>query len=81
MYYMAQLPNDVNIANDIDVAERLIQQYGIAVIPGTFCGAPGWIRICYANLPPDQCTIAAQRLQHGLQSMFGTTSTVTATSR
>jgi aspartate/methionine/tyrosine aminotransferase len=87
MYYMAQLPystsianNDNNVVNtavasDIDVAERLIQQYGIAIIPGTFCGAPGWIRICYANLSPDQCQIAAQRLQYGLQSMFGTTRT------
>ena len=81
MYVMARLPNDDDAdnlkgthhtpANDIDVAERLIQHYGIAVIPGTFCGAPGWIRICYANLPPDVCVRAARRLELGLQSMFG----------
>lgn len=86
MYYMAQLPSnqsdksddpdDVNTpANDVDIAERLIKQFGIAIIPGTFCGAPGWIRICYANLPPDECIIAAQRLEHGLQSVFRPIST------
>ena len=31
-------------------------------------GAPGEIRVCYANLPPAKCAEAAKRLKAGLTS-------------
>jgi aromatic aminotransferase len=66
MYCMAQCGGD-----DVALAEALVQQYGVAVIPGTFCGQAGWIRVAYANLPPDQCVMAAQRLREGLCALVG----------
>jgi aromatic aminotransferase len=65
MYVMGKLP----VMNDREIAERLVRDYGVAVIPGEFCGAKGWIRVCYANLPPDKCTVAAQRLADGLRDI------------
>jgi aromatic aminotransferase len=41
--------------DDKEFARLLVRDYGVAVIPGSFCGYPGWLRICYANLPPDKC--------------------------
>jgi aspartate/methionine/tyrosine aminotransferase len=73
MYVMAKLPPTNHLLhdnNDVHVAEILVKDHGVAVIPGSFCGAPGWIRVCYANLPPDTCLQAAQRLQNGLRSIF-----------
>jgi len=49
-----------------EFARKLIELYGVAVIPGSFCGYPGWLRVCYSNLPPDQCRVAAVRLKNGL---------------
>ncbi|KAG7340941.1 aspartate transaminase [Nitzschia inconspicua] len=84
MYVMAQLPStlilpkeendnddddDPNEAIDLRVGRRLVRDYGIAIIPGSFCGLDGWIRVCYANLPPNKCRIAAQRLQQGIQTI------------
>jgi aspartate/methionine/tyrosine aminotransferase len=54
MYVMAELPHPYREA-DQDVARTLVRDYGVAVIPGSFCGFPGWIRVCYSNLPPDLC--------------------------
>lgn len=51
MYLMCQLQGQ----DDQEFARRLVRDYGVAVIPGSFCGFPGWLRICYANLPPEQC--------------------------
>ncbi len=76
MYVMAQLPtnkgNGDSMADDIEFARQLVRDFGVAVIPGSFCGAPEWIRVCYANLPPEKCQVAADRLKAGLASwMFG----------
>jgi len=54
MYVMAKLP-DTLAMDDQDVARSLVRNHGIAVIPGSFCGFPGWIRVCYANLEPETC--------------------------
>ena len=43
-----------------------MEHYGVAVIPGSSCGMPGWIRVCYSNLPPEDCKIAASRLETGI---------------
>mgnify|MGYP005852858797 CR=1 FL=1 len=67
MYVMAKLPE--SIPNDKAFAEQLVKDYGVAVIPGSFCGFPGWIRVCYSNLPPEKCLQAAERLQKGIQEL------------
>lgn len=64
MYVMGKLPP--HESDDEDVARRLVEHYGVAVIPGSFCGFPGWIRVCYSNLPPEECQVAAERLRLGL---------------
>eukprot|EP00979_Chaetoceros_neogracilis_P008611 scaffold1910_cov225-Chaetoceros_neogracile.AAC.3 len=63
MYCMAKLPSGID---DMQLAEELVEKYGIAIIPGKFCGLPGWIRVCYSNLPTKECKIAAGRLKKGL---------------
>lgn len=63
MYFMAKLPPNVC---DMDLAEKLVERYGIAIIPGKFCGLPGWIRVCYSNLSMEECKVAAARLKNGL---------------
>lgn len=42
------------LVDDLKVVEKLAKDYGICVLPGSACGAPGYIRVGYANLPPDQ---------------------------
>jgi aspartate/methionine/tyrosine aminotransferase len=66
MYVMGKLPDG---EDDKEFASKLIELYGVAVIPGSFCGYPGWIRVCYSNLPPEQCRIAAMRLKNGLRDL------------
>jgi aspartate/methionine/tyrosine aminotransferase len=55
--------------DDVELCRTLVKDYGIAIIPGTYCGFPGWIRVCYANLTPDMCEPAAERLQRGLHEL------------
>jgi aspartate/methionine/tyrosine aminotransferase len=72
MYVMAQLPKtaDGDVRDDVEFCRQLVEEHGIAIIPGTFCGVPGWIRVCYANLTPDVCQQAAQRLRNGIQRLI-----------
>jgi aromatic aminotransferase len=80
MYLMGQLPptttstktttTTTTIPDDVEICRRLVQEWGVAVIPGSFCGVPGWIRVCYANLEPSVCVLAAQRLKDGLREIF-----------
>ena len=67
MYVMGKLPDHNN--DDETVARTLVQSFGVAVIPGSYCGFPGWIRVCYSNLPPDQCEKAAARLADGVRDL------------
>jgi aspartate/methionine/tyrosine aminotransferase len=71
-YVMAHLPKTAQgeELDDVELCRQLVEDYGIAIIPGTYCGFPGWIRVCYANLPPgDMCRQAAERLQLGIQEI------------
>eukprot|EP00578_Thalassiosira_sp_NH16_P029833 CAMPEP_0181076388 /NCGR_PEP_ID=MMETSP1071-20121207/392_1 /TAXON_ID=35127 /ORGANISM="Thalassiosira sp., Strain NH16" /LENGTH=495 /DNA_ID=CAMNT_0023157565 /DNA_START=532 /DNA_END=2019 /DNA_ORIENTATION=- len=63
MYVMGKLPGGLD---DRQFASSLVEHYGVAVIPGSFCGFPGWIRVCYSNLPPEDCKVAAERLKRGI---------------
>lgn len=67
MYVMGKLPANKN--DDQEVARSLVKDYGVAVIPGTFCGFPGWIRVCYSNLSPNQCVEGASRLALGINNI------------
>ena len=80
MYVMAKLPESFNLptahgdvqvqeAIDVTVCRQFVKDYGIAIIPGSFCGFEGWIRVCYANLTPEQCKEAAQRLKDGISNI------------
>ena len=66
MYVMAKLPEGMD---DKELANDLVERYGVAVIPGSFCGAPHWIRVCYSNLPPEKCIDAASRLATGIKEL------------
>ncbi|KAL3815485.1 hypothetical protein ACHAXA_000722 [Cyclostephanos tholiformis] len=63
MYVMGKLPDGVD---DQEFTSLLVEHYGVAVIPGSFCGFTGWIRVCYSNLPADECAKAASRLETGI---------------
>lgn len=56
---------------DEDVVAWLIREHGVCVIPGSACGMPGWIRVAYANVSPQQCEVAAGRLKAGLEQLLG----------
>ena len=59
-----------HVMDDVEICRLLVQRYGIAIIPGTFCGFKGWIRVCYANLHPNITKVAAKRLKHGLRQLI-----------
>lgn len=69
IYLWARLPGGCD--DDELVVEWLIKRHGVCVIPGTACGAPGYIRVAYANLKTDACQEACQRLKAGLQELAG----------
>lgn len=49
--------------------EWLIKEHRVCIIPGSSCGAPGYIRVAYANMQPEACAQAALRLKAGLQEL------------
>ena len=51
------------------MVKQLIDEHGVCVIPGSACGAPGCIRVAYANLKPEVCLQAALRLKQGLEAL------------
>jgi|MDSY01.2.fsa_nt_gb aspartate/methionine/tyrosine aminotransferase len=57
------------VVDDEAVVEWLAKEHGVCVIPGTACGTPGQVRVCFANLPPAQCAEAAARLEAGLSAL------------
>eukprot|EP00927_Polykrikos_kofoidii_P048513 TRINITY_DN42788_c0_g1_i1.p1 TRINITY_DN42788_c0_g1~~TRINITY_DN42788_c0_g1_i1.p1 ORF type:complete len:496 (-),score=67.84 TRINITY_DN42788_c0_g1_i1:66-1418(-) len=54
------------VADDAEATEYLAEHHRIVVIPGGSCGAPGCIRVSFANAAPDVCRAAAARLEAGL---------------
>ncbi|CAK0907943.1 unnamed protein product [Prorocentrum cordatum] len=65
IYLMVRLPSACgdDIRADLELAIQ------VCVIPGSACGAPGTVRVCYANLVPERCREAAARLQAGLREL------------
>ena len=79
MYVLGKLPDglalpaetddDGDVPADVLFCKRLVRDHGLAIIPGSFCGSPGWIRVCYANLPPERTRVAAERLRRGIAAL------------
>jgi len=65
IYLMVKLP----VEDDVRVVEWLNEKHKVCVIPGSACGAPGSIRVSYANLVPEKCKEAAARLRAGLEEL------------
>ena len=67
IYVVAKLPR----ADDEAVVEWLAREHGVAVIPGSACGMPGFIRVCYGNLAADACEAACARLEEACAELAG----------
>eukprot|EP01024_Parvocaulis_polyphysoides_P035470 TRINITY_DN31422_c0_g3_i1.p3 TRINITY_DN31422_c0_g3~~TRINITY_DN31422_c0_g3_i1.p3 ORF type:complete len:205 (-),score=29.71 TRINITY_DN31422_c0_g3_i1:232-846(-) len=64
IYLWCKLPD--NCADDEIVVKWLIQKHKVCILPGSSCGAPGYVRAAYANLTEEKCQQAAKRLKNGL---------------
>jgi aspartate aminotransferase len=53
------------ITNDLEFSEYLLNEAGLAVIPGSASGAPGYIRICYTT-SMEQLVDAAKRMRKAI---------------
>eukprot|EP00055_Hartaetosiga_balthica_P003219 m.6968 g.6968 ORF g.6968 m.6968 type:complete len:389 (-) comp2684_c0_seq1:510-1676(-) len=65
IYAMVKLPID----DDEKGTMWLAHKHHVAVVPGSACGMRGYIRVAYANLSPQDCEEAAQKLRDGLIEM------------
>jgi aspartate/methionine/tyrosine aminotransferase len=68
IYVFCKLPSDYS--DDQKVVEWLVHEHKVCVIPGSSCGAPGYIRIAFGNLVFEQCEEAAARLKRGLEQLL-----------
>lgn len=55
--------------DDFEVVRWLANRHGIAVIPGSACGAAGNLRISFGGLTENDCRAAAERLKKGLEEL------------
>ncbi|CAI5979818.1 unnamed protein product [Closterium sp. NIES-65] len=67
IYLWAKLPEGCE--DDGAVVRWLVSEHGVVVIPGSASGAPGHIRVSFANLPAEKYKVAAGRLKKGLQEL------------
>ncbi len=58
------------IDNDLDLATRLIEECGVALVPGTAFGAPGYLRLSFAT-GMEELEAAMDRLDGALSSVSG----------
>jgi len=68
-YFLMKLKTKLN---DIDVAQQLIKQHKIAVIPGHAFGITdgSYLRIAYGALDKDTAVTGIRRLTHGIKSIL-----------
>jgi aspartate aminotransferase len=55
------IAKSLGIGNDIELAEYLLNEAGIALVPGSAFGAPGFLRISYAT--------SMENLQNAMERM------------
>ncbi len=58
-----------NINNDIELAEYLLTEAGIAIVPGSAFGSPGYLRISYAT-SMDKVKEAMQRMHTAIENLL-----------
>jgi aspartate aminotransferase len=59
--FQGAIDNMENISNDIELAEYLLEQGGIAMVPGSAFGAPGYMRLSFAT--------SMENLQKGMERL------------
>lgn len=62
------IQKSTKIHNDIELAEYLLNEAELAVIPGSAFGAPGYLRFCY-TITMDRLKEAVKRLHNALTHM------------
>lgn len=67
IYLWAKLPD--KYSDDFEVVRWLVNKHGVVVIPGSSSGGPGYVRISFGGLKEDDCQVAADRLQRGLEQL------------
>ena len=67
IYLFCKLPEGVD--DDMAAVRYLVDEHGVCLIPGSACGMPGHVRVCYANLPLEKAREAAKRLFAGLTAL------------
>ncbi|PAN32548.1 hypothetical protein PAHAL_5G495800 [Panicum hallii] len=67
IYLWAKLPD--NCSDDFEVVRWLANKHGVAVIPGSASGGPGYIRVSFGGLKEEDTRLAAERLRRGLQEL------------
>ena len=66
-HLLFKLPEGVS--DDLGAIKWFAAKHGVALIPGSACGLPGFFRVCYANLPLEKTREAAARLEAGLKEL------------
>ncbi|KFM24371.1 Aspartate aminotransferase [Auxenochlorella protothecoides] len=64
IYFWARLPG--RAPDDEAFVAWAIRRHGVSVVPGSAAGSPGFIRVSYANAPPETIGAAAERLERAL---------------
>ncbi|KAL1522517.1 hypothetical protein AB1Y20_017504 [Prymnesium parvum] len=64
IYLFCKLP--AGCEDDKEVVRWMVEKHGVCLIPGSACGMPGHVRVCYANLPLERSREAAKRLKAAL---------------
>lgn len=67
IYLWAKLPDKYE--DDFAVISWLAKKHGVALIPGSSSGCPGYVRISFGGLVEEQCREASKRLKKGLQQL------------
>ncbi|MFM7426787.1 MAG: pyridoxal phosphate-dependent aminotransferase, partial [Elainella sp.] len=68
-YFLLKVNSDLD---DFELVTRLIQDYGVAVLPGSTFGMPGCsLRVAYGALQSDTISEGLGRLVTGLKSLVG----------
>ncbi|KAG8053218.1 hypothetical protein GUJ93_ZPchr0001g30873 [Zizania palustris] len=68
IYLWAKLPG--SCSDDFEVVRWLANKHGVAVIPGSASGGPGYIRVSFGGLKEEDTRLAAERLRRGQQLYF-----------
>ena len=63
--FQAAIDADSGVSNDVEFAEKLLKEAGVALVPGSAFGAPGHMRLSFAT-SLDTLKQAIERLQTAL---------------